>query len=115
MFSLSTLSTLAASPLLWIGATVIFLLCAIYVSDGMSRRWHDTGMWLPIGLLAALALRPYPRVQQAEAPEPEPHLQSQFDVRSLAHREVEPLDLEAEDLQEIELEIEELEPSDCGR
>lgn len=59
---LNTVSTLGMHPLLWIGATVVFLVCAALVGEVFpNKRWREFGIWAPIGLLAALAMRPYPK------------------------------------------------------
>lgn len=59
---LNTVASLGMHPLLWIGATVLFLICAALIGEVFpNKQWREFAIWVPIGLLAALAMRPYPK------------------------------------------------------
>jgi hypothetical protein len=62
---LNTIEQMSMNPLLWIFATVVYLICAAVIGEAFSPRWREIGIWAPIGMLAALAMRPYPKAPEA--------------------------------------------------
>lgn len=48
------------SPMTWVCFTSIHLILAIFIGEMVSVKWRETAIWLPLGLLAALAMRPWP-------------------------------------------------------
>lgn len=52
---------LMRSPMTWICFTTIHFVLAVYVGEVVSAKWREKAIWLPLGLLAALAMRPWPK------------------------------------------------------
>jgi NADPH:quinone reductase-like Zn-dependent oxidoreductase len=63
---LNTIEQISMNPMLWIFATVVYLICAAVIGEVFLPRWREVGIWAPIGLLAALAMRPYPKAPDAQ-------------------------------------------------
>lgn len=77
---LNTIVQISMNPLLWIFATVVYLVCAAMIGEVFSKRWREVGIWAPVGLLAALAMRPYPK-----APEVQPAKGDAVTTTQVAH------------------------------
>ena len=49
-----------ASPVPWIMFSVVNFLGAVFLGEIVPKRWREMAIWIPVGLIALLAVRPYP-------------------------------------------------------
>lgn len=48
------------SPLTWFGIAVANWLGALFLGEVVARRWREVAIWVPVALVAVVAMRPWP-------------------------------------------------------